>query len=119
MQAGRRVLVRFPALERRVNARLGPLSSLLGPSGLRLSAAGPDEIKASLDLVVASGSVTWKVTRISGRELELRLAGSTGVPASALGSLRDMRIHPALPPGVRISSVHVAPEGAVLVLSRT
>lgn len=105
-------------MEHTLTSHPGPLGTLLASSGLRLSAAGPDEIKMSLNLTVASGSATWKVIRLSGRELELKLVGSSGVPRSALRSERDIRIHPRLPPGVQISSVRVTPNGVVFVLSR-
>jgi hypothetical protein len=108
------VLVTFPALNHTLNSQLGPLGSLLNSSGLSLSAAGHDEIKASLDLIVASGSATWKVSRVSGQELDIKLVRSSGVPSNALSSLRDIHIKlPHLPLGVRIDSVHISSKGIV------
>jgi hypothetical protein len=108
------VLVTFPALEHTMNNQLGPLGSLLQSSGLKLSAAGHDRVKASLDLLVASGSATWMVTRPNGKELEIKLVNSSGVPSSALSSLRDIHINlPHLPLGVRIDSVHITEQGIV------
>jgi hypothetical protein len=97
-----------------VNSQLGPLGNLLSSSGLTLSAAGPDEVKASLNLLVASGSATWRVSRLSGRELQIRLVSSSGVPSSALSSLQTINIPiPKLPLGVKIDSVHITPQGVV------
>jgi hypothetical protein len=108
------VLVTFPALDNTLNSQLGPLGSLLSSSGLTLSSAGHDEIKASLDLLVASGSATWKVSRVSGQELEIKLVNSSGVPSDALSSLKDIHIKlPHLPMGVQIDSVHITPQGII------
>jgi hypothetical protein len=108
------VLVTFPALDNTLNNQLGPLGSLLSSSGLSLSSAGHDQIKASLDLLVASGSATWKVSRVSGQELEIKLVNSSGVPSDALSSLKDIHIKlPHLPMGVQIDSVHITPQGII------
>ncbi|MGH3404503.1 MAG: LmeA family phospholipid-binding protein [Streptosporangiaceae bacterium] len=108
------VLVTFPSLAHTLNSRLGPLGSLLSSSGLTLSAAGPDEVKASLNLLVASGSATWRVTRLSGQDLQVRLVNSSGVPASALSSLQTINIPiPKLPLGVKIDSVRITGQGVV------
>jgi hypothetical protein len=108
------VLVTFPSLAHTLNSRLGPLGSLLSSSGLTLSAAGPDEVKASLNLLVASGSATWRVTRLSGQDLQIRLVNSSGVPASALSSLQTINIPiPKLPLGVKIDSVRITGQGVV------
>jgi LmeA-like phospholipid-binding len=108
------VLITFPSLARTLNSQIGPLGSLVGDSGLKLSAAGPDEIKASLDLLVASGSATWKITRLSGQEIQARLVSSNGVPSELLGSLKSFTVKiPKLPYNVKIDSVHITPEGIV------
>jgi hypothetical protein len=114
---GKQVLIRFSELDHTLTSQLGPLANLLGPTGLRVSAAGHDKIKMSLNLEVASGSVTWKVIRLGGRELEMKLVGSSGVPQSALSSLQDVHIHPTLPPGMRIDSVLITPEGLLTRIS--
>ena len=60
------VLISFGSLSSTVTKELGPVGQLVASSGLHLSAAGPDEVKASVDLVVASGSATWRVSRTYG-----------------------------------------------------
>lgn len=108
------VLITFPSLARTLNSQIGPLGSLVGDSGLKLSAAGPDEIKASLDLLVASGSATWKITRPNGQEVQANLVSSNGVPSEVLGSLKSFTVKiPKLPYNVKIVSVHITPEGIV------
>jgi LmeA-like phospholipid-binding len=108
------VLVTFPSLAKTLNSQIGPLGSLVGSSGLTLSAASSDEIKASLDLVVASGSATWRITRRSNQEFSATLVASSGVPSSLLGAIRTFSVKiPELPLGMKIDSVHITPEGVV------
>ena len=112
------VLVTFPSLAKTLNSQIGPLGALVGSSGLKLSAAGSDEIKASLDLLVASGSATWRISRLSGQEFNAKLVGSSGVPSSVLGSISSFNIKiPELPLGMQIDSVHITPEGVVGAIS--
>ena len=106
------LLVTFPALANALTSQIGPLGSVVGSAGLRLSRAGPGEVKASLNLLVVSGSATWRISRLSGRELGVRLVASTGVPSSLLGSIRNVTVPiPALPLGVTIGSVAITPAG--------
>jgi LmeA-like phospholipid-binding len=108
------VLVTFSSLARTLNSQIGPLGALVGSSGLTLSAASSDEVKATLDLLVASGSATWRISRISGQEFNARLVGSSGVPSSLLGSISSFNIKiPQLPLGMKIDSVRITPAGVV------
>jgi hypothetical protein len=108
------VLITFPALATALTNALGPASTVAGAVGLTLSDAGPGEVKASVDLVVASGSATWKVTRLSGQEMNVRLISTSGVPASALSSVSNFTFAiPKLPFGMTIQQVAVTPAGIV------
>jgi hypothetical protein len=108
------VMVTFPALAKTLNSQIGPLGSLVGSSGLTLSAAGPDEIKAKLDLDITSGSAVWRVSRTGGQQFSATLISSSGVPSELLGPIRHFTIKmPNLPLGVKIDSVHITPEGVV------
>jgi len=106
------LLVTFPALARALTSQIGPLGSVVGSGGLTLSAAGRHEVRTSLNLVVVSGSATWRVTRLNGRELGVALVASNGLPSSLLGSIKNITIGiPRLPLGVKIDSVTVTPTG--------
>lgn len=112
------VLVTFPAVSSMLISQIGPLGSLVGPSGLKLSAAGPGEVKASLNLVITSGSATWQVTRLSGDELNARLVAHEGIPSSLVGPISDFTIKiPQLPLGVKIDSVTITPRGIGATIS--
>jgi hypothetical protein len=108
------VLITFPALATALTNALGPASSVAGAVGLTLSDAGPGEVRASVNLVVESGSATWKLTRLSGQELNIRLIGTSGVPAGLLSSVSNYTFDiPKLPYGMTIQEVAVTPAGIV------
>ena len=114
------VLISFGSLSATVTKELGPAGQLVASSGLQLSAAGPDEVKASVDLLVASGSVTWRVTRVSGLELNVQLVASSGLPAEVLAPIRSFNFSiPKLPFGLTIQNVSVASSGIVGQISAT
>jgi hypothetical protein len=112
------VLITFGSLAKTLESRTGPFGSVIKASGLTLSDAGSDEVKASLNLIVATGSATWRISRLSGREYTATLVGSGGVPSSVLGTLAHFTIKiPQLPLGVQITSVAVTPTGVVGTIS--
>jgi hypothetical protein len=107
-------LISFASLGNTLAQEFGPLGSLLNGAGLNLTAAGPSEVRASLNLLVTSGSATWRVTELSGDRLHIVLVGSSGLPRSLLGSIQDLTVQiPKLPLGLTISSVSVTPSGVV------
>jgi len=112
------LLINFGSVGNTLTTVIGPLGSLLDGAGLTVSDAGPDEIRASLNLVVTTGTATWRVTRVSADELNISLVSSSGVPLSVLSSMQnvDVRI-PKLPLGLRIDSVSVTPAGVVGTIS--
>jgi LmeA-like phospholipid-binding len=114
------VVISFGSLDSALTNALGPAGSVVGSVGLKLSAAGPQEIKASLDLVVASGSATWRVTRPTPQELSVTLVSSSGLPASLLQPIRNFSFTiPKLPFGLTIRTVSVTPSGIVGNISAT
>jgi hypothetical protein len=107
-------LISFASLGNTLTQQFGPLGTLLNGAGLNLTAAGPDEVKASVDLVVTSGSATWRVTRLSGNRLHIGLVSSSGLPSSLLSSIQSLTVQiPKLPLGLTIDSVTVTPGGVV------
>ncbi len=106
--------ISFPAVSSALQSAAGPLGALVGSSGLTLSAVGPDQIRATVNLVITSGSATWRLTQLNGRELQFQLISSSGLPSAVLSSVADIKVPlPALPFNVTISNVAVAPDGIV------
>jgi hypothetical protein len=111
-------LIDFASLGNTLTSEIGPLGKLLNGAGLDLSAAGPEEVKASLNLIVTTGSATWRITRVSSSELNVRLVASSGLPSGLLGSIQNVNIHiPNLPLGLTIDSIRVTSAGVVGTIS--
>lgn len=109
--------ITFAALSNAMSAQAGGLGDLAS-AGLKLSGAGPDEVKATIDLVIASGSATWRVTTPGNNKLNIHLVSSDGLPGDLLGAVSDMSITlPSLPLGLKIKSIKVTPTGIVGTIS--
>ncbi|HEY7147021.1 MAG TPA: DUF2993 domain-containing protein [Streptosporangiaceae bacterium] len=108
--------ITFGDLSNSLENEVGPLGSL-GGAGLTLKPAGPDEVKASLDLLVTSGSATWKVAKLGGDKINIRLVSSNGLPSELLDSVKNITVPlTGLPLHLKIESVSVTPAGIVGVL---
>jgi LmeA-like phospholipid-binding len=104
--------VTFAALANAMTSQAGALGQLAG-TGLSLSQAGPDEVKATLDLVVTSGTATWRVSR-SGKDIIVQLVSSSGLTSSLLSGIGNITIPlPSLPLGLSIQNISVTPSGLV------
>lgn len=111
-------VIGFASLGNTLTSEIGPLGSLLNGAGLNLTAAGPNEVKASLNLLVTTGSATWRITRVSPSELNVRLVGSSGLSSSLLGSMQNLNLQiPPLPLGLTLGTVSVTPAGVVGTIS--
>jgi hypothetical protein len=82
------------------------------PEGIRLSADGPDTIKASVDILGFSSTATAKVTQVGKSKINVKIQDFGGVPGNVLGNLTDFTITiPKLPAGVTITKISVTPQG--------
>ena len=107
-------VISFSSLSNTLTQQVGPLGSLLNGAGLSLTAAGPHEVKAALNVLVVSGSATWRVSRLSDNRLNVRLVSSSGLPSSLLSAIQNITLQlPKLPLGLTIDSVQVGPDGVV------
>jgi hypothetical protein len=107
-------LISFGSLASTLTAQFGPLGALVNGTGLNLSDAGPDEVRATLNLVVTAGSAVWRVTMVNGNTINIHLVSSSGVPSSLLPSIQDLNLQiPKLPLGLTIGSITVTPGGVV------
>lgn len=106
-----RAFISYAALSQALTSQAGGLASAL-TGGLSLTAASPDEVRASLDLLVVTASATWRIMTGGGQVIHAQLVASSGLPPSLLTSVASVDIPlSALPPGLRITSVTVGPDG--------
>jgi hypothetical protein len=104
--------VTFAALANAMTSQAGALGQVAG-AGLNLSQAGSDEVKATLDLVVASGTAVWRVSRTNdGKDISIQLVNSSGLTSSLLSGIGNIMIPlPSLPLGLSIQTISVTPSG--------
>jgi hypothetical protein len=112
--------VTFSALSNAMTSEAGPLGQL-ATVGLTLSAHGSDEVQATLNAVVFSGTAVWRVssTYSSGvNTITVQLVSAGGLPASLLKPVSDITLRlPALPLHLEIQSISVTPSGLVGTLT--
>ena len=108
--------VTFPALANAMTSQAGALGSLIS-SGLTLSDAGNNEVKASLSLLggLASGTAVWQVTRTGDNTIHIQLVSSSGIGSAAASGISDINVPlpEKLPLGMTIQSISVTPTGLV------
>ncbi len=109
--------ITFTALANAMTAEAGPLGQLAN-AGLTFSAAGPNEVRATLNVVVFSGTAVWRVTRTGDNDINLQLVSTGGLPSSLLSPVSNVTIHlPALPLGLKIQSISVDSSGLVATVT--
>ena len=82
------------------------------PQGITLAPAGPNQLKAAVDILGFSTDATAKVTQVGSNKINVKITDFNGVPADVLGSLTDFTFSiPKLPPGVKIQSISVTQQG--------
>jgi LmeA-like phospholipid-binding len=103
--------ITFAELSNAMTAQAGPLGQLAN-TALTLSAAGPDEVKATLNAVVLTGTAVWRVTTTGGNDINIQLVSTGGLPSSLLSPISDITLRlPKLPLGLTIQSVVVNSSG--------
>jgi hypothetical protein len=103
--------ITFTALANAMTSQAGPLGQL-AKSALTLSAAGPGEVKATLKVLVLSGTAVWRVTRTGGNAIIIQLVSTGGLPASLLSPISYIKLQlPKLPLGLQLQSLTVNSSG--------
>jgi len=90
------------------------------PQGITLSADGPNQIKATVDILGFSSDATVKVTQVGGNKINVRVTDFGGVPSDVLGNLVDFNISiPKLPAGVTIQRISITQQGLRITAAGT
>ena len=81
------------------------------PQGITLSQAGPNKIKASIDIGPLSESATAQITKTGPGRINIKVLNDGGITSAILGNL-DFNVNiPKLPAGVSIKSISVTQQG--------
>jgi hypothetical protein len=103
--------ITFAALANAMTSEAGPLGQL-AKSALTLSAAGPDEVKATLNVIVLKGTAVWRVTTTGDNDINVQLVSSGGLPMSLLKPVSNIPVRlPTLPLGLKIQNISVSSSG--------
>jgi hypothetical protein len=82
------------------------------PQGITLAPDGPNQLKATVDILGFSTDATAKVALVGDDKINVKITDFNGVPADVLGSLTDFTFSiPKLPAGVKIQSISVTQQG--------
>jgi len=93
-------------------ARLAGVSSA---PGLKVSRAGPQTVRLTLNLQILSASAIARVTKTGPNEFTIRVISASGVPPSLLGPIRHFTVHiPNLPEGLAVQTVTVTDRGVLV-----
>jgi hypothetical protein len=111
--------ITFAALANAMTAEAGPLGQL-AKTGLTLSAAGPDEVKATLNVVVLKGTAVWRVTTAGDNGINVQLVSAGGLPLSLLKPVASIQVRlPTLPLGLKLQNITVGSAGLTGTLTGT
>jgi len=84
------------------------------PQGIQLTADGPRDVKATINVAIITATVVAQVTKTGPYQFNVKVVQATDVPSSVLGNLANFNINvpkSALPAGLTISSVSVTQKG--------
>jgi hypothetical protein len=106
--------ITFAALASAMSSEAGALSQVLS-GALTLSAAGSDEVQATLGVAGLSETATWRVTVPGPSTIGIQLVSGGGVlPATVLNGIGAITISlPGLPIGLGLTGISVTPTGLV------
>jgi len=82
------------------------------PQGITLSADGPNQVQASVDILGVSGTAVARVTQTGPDKVNIHVVDFGGIPADVLGNLADFNVTiPKLPAGVSIQNISITQQG--------
>ncbi|MDN3354653.1 DUF2993 domain-containing protein [Actinomadura sp. DC4] len=92
----------------------GNLAKAAGQPDLKLSAAGPNTVKAEVDLDITTAEATAQITKV-GNEIKVHAVSVEGFPLSDLGDDLDFSVPvTGLPMGLKFRSLSVSSKGVAL-----
>jgi hypothetical protein len=94
---------------------LARVASARGAPGLKLSAAGPHEVKLKADLDIVSATGLARILKTGQDRFTIHVISAGGIPLSLLGPVQNLSIQiPSLPLGLHVKDVNVTAEGVAV-----
>lgn len=88
------------------------VASAAGAPGLKISAAGPHEVKLTASLGPAGATALARITKTGPDTFTIHVVSAGGLPVSLLGPVQDLSVHiPSLPLGLHVQNVTVTARG--------
>lgn len=93
----------------------GDLAKAAGQPDLKFAAAGPDKVRADVDLGIASGTMIWQVTKVGRDRIRVHPLSAEGFSLADLGEDLDFTVPVGgLPLGLTFQSLSVSAKGVEL-----
>lgn len=109
--------ITFTALGSAMSSEAGALSQLVSGT-LSLSAAGSDEVKATLGVDGFGATAVWRVTTTAPRTIYIQLVSSGSIPSQLVSGIGTIKITlPGMPLGLSLASINVTPSGLVATVT--
>jgi hypothetical protein len=90
------------------------------PQGITLASDGPNQIKATVDILGFGSDATVKVAQVGPDKINVKVTDFNGVPADVLGNLVNFTFSiPKLPAGVKIQSISITQQGLRITATGT
>lgn len=96
-------------------SNLASVASAAGAPGLKISAAGPHEVKLKANLEIVSATALARIIRTGQDTFTIHVVSAGGLPLSLLGPVKNLSVHlPSLPLGLHVRNVAVTAKGVVV-----
>lgn len=96
-------------------SNLASIASAAGAPGLKISAAGPREVKLTANLHIVSATALARIIKTGRDTFTIHIVSAGGIPLSLLGPVQNLSVHiPSLPLGLHVKNVAVTAHGVVV-----
>lgn len=106
--------ITFAALASAMTSQAGSGLQNLISGVLTLSAAGPNEVKATVGVAGLGATAVWRVTVAGPKAIKIQLVSSGSLPSQLLGGIGTIVLTlPGFPMSLRLASINVTSSGVV------
>lgn len=96
-------------------SNIASIAGAAGAPGLKISAAGPDEVKLKADLDIVSATALARIIKTGQDRFMIHVVSAGGLPLSLLGPVQNLSVNiPSLPLGLHVKNVSVTSKGVLV-----